>query len=134
MVLNLVLVHVYRYEADGVAFGLCDESCVSHVPEHEIAALQGIFRMEDRIVSGRLVYHTDKHRALFYIEVGRALGKEGLGRRINSIRAASEEDGVEIHCQNLVLCIVALDLDCGNPLLELDSDHLHLAPTGNAGV
>ena len=47
---------------------------------------------------------------------------------------SSEEDGVEIHCQDLVLCIVALDLDCGNPLLELDSDHLHLAPTGDAGV
>ena len=94
--------------------------------------------MEGRIVSRRLVYHADKCSALFHSEFRRVLRKESLGRGLDAIGAATEENGIQVHVQNFILGIVTLKFHGGYPLLEFDPDHLHLGktrnPAGNVGT
>ena len=80
----------------------------------------------------------DKCSALFYSEFRRVLRKESLGRGLDAICAASEENGIQVHVQNFILGIVTLKFHGGYPLLEFDPDHLHLGktrnPAGNVGT
>ena len=119
---------------DRVALGFREIAGLLHLPDHEVAAGDGLVHVQGRVVSGRLVDHSHQSRALLDVEVFRILGEESLGRSLDSVRSAAEEYGVEVHVDDLVLGVVSLELDCGDPFLELDPDHLHLGDARDTAV
>ena len=130
MVLNLVGKVDWNL-SNGIAFGLGDVACLPHLPYDEIATNKGLVRIEDGIVAGRLVDHPDQHRAFLDGQVRRILAEESLGRGLDSVGIAAEEDGVHVHIHNLVLGVVPLQFYGGYPFLELYPDHLHLGYSRN---
>ena len=80
------------------------------------------FERELRVAYGVVpcwqVDHTYQKGALLYLKVFGVFAKEGVCRCLYAVGVAAKEDGVEVHCKNLILCIVPLYLYGGNPLLE----------------
>ena len=118
----------------GVALRRRDVTVLRHLPDHEVAPFQGAVRVEHRVVAGRLVDHSHEQRRLLHGKVGRLLGEEGLGRSLDSVCSASEEDGVQVHIHDFLLGVVALQLHCRNPFLELGAHHHHFGPPRNLAV
>ena len=88
--------------------------------------------MQCRIISGRLVHHTDKRSALFYSKIRRFFRKECLSRSPDSISTAAEKYSIQIHIQNFILRIIALQFHGRNPLFQLYPHHLDLRESGDA--
>ena len=123
-----VVVLLLVAEGDGqglqaVALGLGDEVVLGHLVQHVVAPLQRLFVVQYRVVAGRLVDHSHEAGPLFDGQVGRLLAEEGAGRRLDAVGVAAKEDGVEVHRDDFVLGVVALQLDGRDPLLQLDADH-----------
>ena len=115
-----------RNLADGIALRLGQVAVPFHLADHEVAALQGELGVEDGVVARGLVDHAHEQGRLLDRQVGRLLGEIRLRGSLDAVGAAAEEDGVEVHVHDLLLGVVALDLDGGDPLLELDAHHLEL--------
>ena len=111
---------------EGIALRLGQVAALLHLPDHEVAALQGAVGVEDGVVARGLVDHAHQQGGLLDREVGRLLGEVRLRGSLHAVGAAAEEDGVQVHVHDLVLGVVPLDLDGGDPLLELDAHHLEL--------
>ena len=118
----------------GVPLRSRDVSVLRHLSYHEIAPFQGTVRVEHGIVARRLVDHTHEQGRLLDVQVGRVLSKEGLGRSLDSVCAAAEEDGIQVHVHDFLLGVVAFQLHCRNPFLELGAHHNHLGPSRNPAV
>ena len=131
MVLNLIG-QCYRNFSYRISLSLSQIPGLFHLADHEIPPDQGLVRVQCRIISCRLVHHSDQCRALLDGQLCRFLGKERLGCRPYTVGAASEEDSVQIHVQNLFLCIVALQLHGRYPFLQLYPYHLHLGKSRDA--
>ena len=97
---------------------------LSHPAYHKIPPLECQVRIYGRVVSGRLVDHSNQHCGLLDGQLGRLLGEESLGRRLDSKGVASKWNGIEIHIHYLVLGVVTLKLHGGDPLLELGPYHM----------
>ena len=134
VVLDLVVVDVDGYLADGIALFLGQVTRFLHAFEDGVAALQGLVGIETGVVAGGLVDHAHEHGTLLHIQFGRLLVEEGHGRGLDAVRAAAEEDGVEIHVHNLLLGIVPFELHRSDPLLEFGPDHHDLGPSRNLAL
>ena len=124
-----VVVLLLVAEGDGerlqaVPFGLGDEVVLGHLVQHVVAALERLVVVEHRIVAGGLVDHSHEAGSLLDGQVGRFLPEERAGRGLDAVGVAAEEDGVEVHRDDLVFGVVAFQLDGRDPLLELDAHHL----------
>src|ERR1044071_102714 len=60
-----------------------------------------------------------EQRRLFDGEVFGLLAEVGLGRGLEAVGAGAEEDGVDVHLHDLLLGVVAFDLERADPLVEL---------------
>ena len=134
VVLDLVIVDVDRYLADGVALLLGQIAGPGHSLEDGVATLKGLVGIETGVVSGGFVDHAHEHGALLNRQFGRLLVEERQGCCLDAVSAAAEEDGVEIHVHDLLLGIVPFELHCGDPLLELGPDHDDLGPAWDLAV
>ena len=105
-----------------------------HSADNQVPARLGLVVMEHRVEAGRLVDDAYQRGRLLDVELGRQLGEVGLGGRLDAIGPAAEEDGVEVHRENLVFGVAALQLDGGGPFAELDPDHLEFAAHLLTGV
>ena len=126
----MVLLPVGHHDGDlrdRVEFGFREIVRPPHLLEHVVAAGQRLLRVQRGIVARRLVDHTHEASPLLDRQFRRVLGEEGIGGGLDAIGIAAEEDLVEIHRHDLLLRVVALDLDGGDPFLQLDADHLDLA-------
>ena len=133
MVLYLII-YSDRYLLDRVPLRLREVSSLLHLSYNEIAADQGLVRIQGRIVPGRLVDHSHESGALLYGEVGRLLREEGLRCGPYAIGIAAEEDGIEIHVHDLLLGVVTLELDGGYPFFQLDNHQLDLGYAGDSAA
>ena len=124
-----LIVQGYGQTAQGIPLGPGDEAVAGHLSYHEIPALQRIVGVEDGVVARGLVDHAHEQGRLLYGKVGRLLVEEGLRSRLHSVGAAAEENRVQVHVHDLVLRVVALELHCGYPFLELGLDHHHCGPS-----
>ena len=116
---------------DGIPLGLGQVPRLLHLGEDEITPHQGLVGVDVWVVPGGLVDHSHQHGALLHLQVYGFLVEE-LGRgRLNSVGVAAEEHGVEIHVHYLLLGIVPLKLDGGDPFLELYPYHPHLGYPGD---
>ena len=122
VVLDLVFYHDGQ-PADGIEFGLAEVARLLHLLEYEVPPVEGLLGIEGGVVPGRLVDHSDEGRRLLDGQVGRSLREEGVRSRLDAICIAAEEHRVEVHVNYLVLGVVPLEFDGGDPLLELDEDH-----------
>ena len=98
-------------------------------PKHAFALVE----VDGEAVS-KILTSSNKDGALFNCKFGRFFPEEKGGCGLDAVRVASEKDGIEVHVHNLLLGIVALQLDGGDPLFQFDPDHLELAHPGAAGV
>ena len=121
MVLLVVIQH-YGHGHQGVRVGLGDEAVLAHLADDVVAAGDGSVVVEHGVEAGGLVYCSDQDRALLEVELRGLLIKEGIGRCLDAVGVAAEEDGVHVHGHDLVLGVVALELDGRYPFLEL-ADH-----------
>ena len=119
---------------EGIPFRLRQVAGLAHLADDEIAAGQGLVGIEDGIVPGRLVDHPHQHGALLGLQFDGLLGEELVGRGLDAVGVGAEEHGVQVHVHDLLLGIVPLDLHGGDPLFQLDPDHLDLARLLPAGI
>ena len=124
IVVLLLVIQFDGQRLQAVPLGLGDEIVLGHLVQDVVAAAQRLVVVEHRIVAGRLVDHTHQAGALLHEQFGGILAEEGIGCGLDSVGVAAEEDGVEIHRDDFVLGVVALELDGRNPLLDLDTHHL----------
>jgi len=103
---------------------LGNETGLLHLRDDEVSSCKRLVRIYRRVVSCRLVDHTDKRRALLDCKIDRILAEESLSRSLDTICVAAEEDLIHVHVHDLILRIVALKLHSRDPLLELDPYHL----------
>ena len=115
----LSVVQDYRQEHQGVGLGLGDVAVLAHLADDVVAPRDGLVVVEHRVVAGGLVDRAHQCRALLQVEVYGLLIKKGIGRRLDAVGVAAEEYGVHVHGHDLVLGVVALQLDSGDPFLEL---------------
>ena len=113
-----------RYLLDGVSFFLGQKAVLLHSGDHKVSSFERSFRVEGRIVSCRLVYHSDKSGGLLDGKVGRGFAEERLGRSLDTVCIAAEEDLIHVHVHDLVLGIASFELDGRHPFLELGPYHL----------
>ena len=132
MVLALIRKHDGQ-GADRVALSLAEVTVFLHLVQHMVAALQRLFRIDGGVVAGRLVDNAHKAGALLDEQIAGLLVEIGACGRIDAVSFAAEEDGVQIHGHDLVLGVVALQLDGGDPFLELVLDKLEVLGSGKAG-
>ena len=118
----------------GIALGLGEVFHRAHSVQHQVAALQGIVRIDGGVVAGGLVHHSHQHGAFLNQKVRGLLAEELVRGAGNAIGVGTKEDGVQVHVHNLFLGVVSLQFDGRNPFLELDPDHLHLAHPFSAGI
>ena len=119
---------------DGVPLGLGQVTGLLHLGNDEIAPGKGLVGVERGIVARGFVDHADQRGALLDRQVRGFLVEEGLRGGLDAVGVASEEDGVEIHVEDLFLGVFALQLDRGDPFLQLDPYHVDLVPAGNLAV
>ena len=134
-----VVVHHMIVENDGkllqrVPLLLVDESGLGHASYDEVAAVQRVVGIEDRVEARRLVHHAHKHGALFYAEVSRGFGEEGLGSRFDTVGAAAEEDGIQVHGHYFILGVVTLQAHGGYPFLEFGEHYVQFPGLFLAGI
>ena len=119
---------------EGIPLRLRQVAGLAHLADDKIAAGQGLVGIEDGIVPGRLVDHPHQHGALFGLQLDGLLGEELVGRGLDAVGVGAEEHGVQVHVHDLLLGVVSLDLHGGDPLFQLDPDHLDLARLLPAGI
>ena len=121
MILRLI-VKLYGQLFDRIPLRPGDISGFLHPVQDGVPSLQGLVRIKYWIISCRLVDHSHKRCAFLYIKVYRILAEEGSGRYLYTIRIAAERYSIKVHGHNLVLSIVFLQPDGGNPFLKLAPD------------
>ena len=108
---------VHRGGDGGIMLRLRDSAVAEHSAEHLVASLDGVFRMEVRIVEAGAVHEAGQQGSLRQREVlGRGV-EEVTGRGFNAVGIPGEEHDVQVPLKDLVL---------GEPLLQFDGE-LHLA-------
>ena len=108
----------------GVVLLLGDVAAVEHVGEHGVAALEGKVGVDRGVVGGGRLRQADEGRGLGEREVGAGLVEVGLGRRLDAVAVAPEEDGVEIHHEYLVFAVHLLELQGDVGLAHLARERL----------
>ena len=116
---------------DGIAFRLGNVALFAHLSDHEIAAREGFIRVDDGIVPRGFVDHSHQQGALFHRQVHGQLGKKGFRSGPDAVGAAAEEDGVEVHVDDLLLRIIPLQFHRRNPFFQFDPHHPDLGPSGD---
>ena len=119
--------------ADRVAFGFADVSVFLHLTQDVVASLQRLLGIDGGVVSGRLVDNTYEAGALLEQQIAGLLVEIRARSSIYTVRVAAEEDGVQVHGDYFVLGVVALQLDCRDPLFELVLYEFEVFRPGDAG-
>ena len=123
MVLDLIRER-NRNLLDGITLMSSKKAVLLHSADDKIPSGKGLVRIQGRIIACRLIDHTHKGGSLLHCQVDRILAEECLGRSLDSVGIAAEEDLIHVHSHDLVLGVVALELYRGDPFLQLDPDHL----------
>ena len=102
-----------------IVLRLCYLAILQHLTKHRIPSSQSLVGETDRIVHRRILRHTHKHSSL-------RLGKSVWNRikiyprsRLYSHRKVQEVELVEIHGYYFLLGVLAFQLGCNHPFLEL---------------
>ena len=91
----------------------------THTVDYQVASCQCIFGISHGRVAGRGIHNTYQHGSLLNIQLIGSLAKEGAGCRLDTKSIGSVLYGIQIHCCDLLLGIVVLELEGCDPLLEL---------------
>ena len=97
---------------------------LSHVVEHDVAALHGVVGMDAGVVVGGGLEHTHQHGGLLHGQHFRRSAEIGLGGGLDAKGIRAEVNGIGILRQYLLLREEILQLVGGNPLLALHNEHL----------
>ena len=108
-----------RQRLELVAVGLTQESGFHHLLEHNIAALTGALGVANRIEVRRVLAHAHQRCGFLDVQVLRFLVKINLRSHLDAHGIIEEVKLVEIHLDDLVLGVVALEFDGDNPLNRL---------------
>ena len=119
---------------EGVTFRLGKIVHLLHAGEHQVAAAQGVVRIQGRVVTRGLVHHAHQHGAFFREQFRGLLSEKLVGRRRDAIGIGAEEHGVHVHVHDFVLGVIPLQLDGGNPLLQFNPHHAQPAHMRSAGI
>ena len=99
-----------------------------HVAHHDIAALDGVFRVGDRIIRCGSLQHTYQDSSLLGCKLFGSRIKICLASCFDTIGITTEINGIRIHGENLILIEDQFKFGGNNPLFGLHNQHFH---TGN---
>ena len=101
-----------------IAFCFSDIFGLVHLLQNDIAASSATFclAMQNGIIIGRILAHTDQNGCLLYLQISRLLTEVGISRRLDPNGIVQEVEVVEIHGDDLFLRIKTLQLHGDNPL------------------
>ena len=116
---------VQRLSRIFLVFFLSQITLLGHLVEHHVTTLKTTVRMADRIEIGGVFTQADEHSGLCDGEVLRILTEISVRSRLDTYRIVEKIEVVEIHGDNLILCIVTLQLNGYHPLYRLLQHALH---------
>ena len=119
---------------EGVALRLGQIILVPHASENQIAAFQGLVRIDGGVIARGLVHHAHQDGALLHLQVDGVLAEELQGGGLDAVGVGAEENRVQVHVHDFLLRVVALELYGRDPLAELDPDHVQLGDVLLAGI
>ena len=100
----------------GLGVGLAQETGLDHLVKHHIASLAGALAVAQRIVVRRVFAHAHQRGRFLQVELRGVFAEIDKCRRLDAHSVVQEVELVEIHLDNLVLGVVALELDGDDPL------------------
>ena len=106
----------YRQTLQRVALGCGDFTGLLHAVKHHVAPVLCALRVTEGIVKRRVVAHAHKHGRLLNVEVTRVFAEVHISRCLNAHGVVQEVKLVEIHLDDFVLGVVALQLHGYHPL------------------
>ena len=109
-------------------FSLGEITMSHHVAHHDIAALDGVFWVGDRIIRCGSLQHTHQDSSLLGCKSFGSRIKICLAGRFDAIGITTEINGIRIHGENLILIEDQFKFGGNNPLFGLHNQHFH---TGN---
>ena len=126
LVLGVVELGLLRHRL--VVLLLADLAVGEHAVEHEVGALECRVIVLTRVVGVGRLGDADEHRRLGQGELVGGAAKVILGRGLDAVVAVTVVDHVDVHHQDLVFCVLLLDLERDVHLadLALDGDVVHL--------
>ena len=102
----------------------CEVAVGAHIVEYDIAATEGILRIDARIIIGGGLEQSYEYGGLLGGHVLRRGAEIGLGSRLDAEGVGAEVDGIGIHGDDFLLGEVPLELVGRDPLLALHDEHL----------
>ena len=123
---------VYRLELQGqrqcfqrITFGLCQIIGFPHLVEHDVSSSTAALIETARVIERRILTHTYQGSGFLHREVFRVFAEISLGSRLDTNRIVQEIKFIEVHGQNLFLCIVPFQFDCDDPFDRFLQQTLH---------
>ena len=120
---NRCIPELYRLLFQRIELPAGNVAVLLHTRHDRIAAGKRPFGIAHGTVTRRRIHHPHQQGRLLYVQLGRLLVEEGLGRRLGAVGIAAVKNRIEVHGDYLLLRIVVLQLDGSHPLLELGDDH-----------
>ena len=119
LVVDAVEVEFQRQLLERISLGRCEHALLLHLLEHGVAAQTRTIGMAHGIVVGGILHHSDKCGRLLNVEVLGGLSEIYPRGRLDSHCVVEEVELVEIHLDNLILRVVALELHGYHPFYGL---------------
>ncbi len=113
-----------------LVLGVVDRAGLAHPPQHVAAPRGRPLGARDRVQSRRPLRDTRENRDLGDRELAQVLTEVGTRGRRHAVRALTEEVGVEIELEDLLLRELALDPEREDDLPELLHEALHAGLQG----
>ena len=114
-----------RFCAELFVVDLAQIAILHHLAKHNVATLLTALRIAYRVVIGRVLTEADKCGSLIDRQVDRFLTEIRVRRGLDTDGIVQEVKIIQVHRKNLILRIVALQLDGNHPLYRFLKDTLH---------
>ena len=130
---TLAVVHTVKIQdkvflLEGIMSRLSDVAALEHLVEHHIAALAAALRHTDGIEQRGILAHAHQDSTFVHREIAGLLAEIGASGRLDAHGVVKEIEVVEIHCDDFLLGVIALELQGNHPLDGLLEQTLEGAP------
>ena len=98
---------------------------LTHQVKDDVTTLQGVLWVNQRIIIGGGLEHTNQDGCVLGRQILRFAVKIGLTSRFDTKGVRTEIDGIGILCQNLVFGEEEFQFIGCDPFLTLHNEHLH---------
>ena len=114
-----------RQSLQRITFGTSDITSFLHLFQYRITASACTFILTLRIKIRRVLTHTDQSSSFLYLQILRSSPEINPSSRLDSYRIIQEVKLIQIHINDLFLCIITFQLNSNHPFNRLLEKTFH---------